>query len=105
MDAELLRSRKLVYHKWLQNHGETKKAKPPIILGRRWTYRLVVEFRAHSVTFENIFRVKRPPKVEILPRETGHPRWAQVEILSAQNGWAHGVYVFGHKRVGPSTGI
>jgi hypothetical protein len=61
MDAELLRSRKLVsasghsrwqrphrvhvkvYRKWLQNHGETKKAKPPITLGRRWTYRSVVE--------------------------------------------------------------
>jgi hypothetical protein len=55
--------------------------------------------------FENIFHVKWPPKVEILPRETGHPRWAQVEILSAQNGWAHGVDVFRHKRVGPSTGI
>jgi hypothetical protein len=55
--------------------------------------------------FENIFCVKWPPEVEILPREMGHPRWAQIEILSAKNGWAHGVYVFGYKRVGPSTGI
>jgi hypothetical protein len=32
-----------VYHKWLQNHGETKNSKPPITIGRRWTFRSVVE--------------------------------------------------------------
>ncbi|KAG1868330.1 hypothetical protein DFJ58DRAFT_723591 [Suillus subalutaceus] len=36
MKAELLR-------KWLQNHGEKKQVKPPINLGRKWTYRSVVE--------------------------------------------------------------
>ncbi|KAG0692272.1 hypothetical protein DFH29DRAFT_882731 [Suillus ampliporus] len=44
MDAKLLRSRKTVYRKWLQNHGGKKKdAKAPINLGRKWTYRSVVE--------------------------------------------------------------
>jgi hypothetical protein len=61
MDASLLKSRKMVsrschqpqafvdgvavkvYRKWLQNHGGKKKdAKPPINLGRKWTYRSVV---------------------------------------------------------------
>jgi hypothetical protein len=30
--------------------------------------------------FGTISRVKRPPEVEILPSETGHPRWARVCI-------------------------
>ncbi|KAG2744257.1 hypothetical protein P692DRAFT_201808537 [Suillus brevipes Sb2] len=32
-----------VYHKWLQSHGETKNSKPPITIGRRWTYWSVIE--------------------------------------------------------------
>ncbi|KAG2742514.1 hypothetical protein P692DRAFT_20879206 [Suillus brevipes Sb2] len=44
MDAPLLKARKKVYHKWLQNHGETKNSKPPITIegaveedrGRDW---------------------------------------------------------------------
>ncbi|KAG0701032.1 hypothetical protein DFH29DRAFT_1000626 [Suillus ampliporus] len=41
MDAKLLRSRKTVYRKWLQNHGGKKKdAKAPINLGRKWTYQV-----------------------------------------------------------------
>ncbi|KAG1738082.1 uncharacterized protein EDB91DRAFT_1249378 [Suillus paluster] len=43
MDAKLLKSQKTVYRKWLQNHrGKKKDAKPPINLGRKWTYRAVV---------------------------------------------------------------
>ncbi|KAG1752339.1 uncharacterized protein EDB91DRAFT_1243118 [Suillus paluster] len=43
MDAKLLKSRKTVYRKWLQNHGGKKKdAKPPINLSRKWTYQVVV---------------------------------------------------------------
>ncbi|KAG0699573.1 hypothetical protein DFH29DRAFT_1001911 [Suillus ampliporus] len=44
MDAKLLRSQKMLYRKWLQNHrGKKKDAKAPINLGRKWTYWLVVE--------------------------------------------------------------
>ncbi|KAG1778651.1 hypothetical protein EV702DRAFT_1196164 [Suillus placidus] len=43
MSAKLLRSRKDVYRKWLQNHGGKKDLKPPIKLGWKWTYRTVVE--------------------------------------------------------------
>ncbi|KAG1834636.1 hypothetical protein DFJ58DRAFT_735769 [Suillus subalutaceus] len=43
MNAKLLRSRKKVYRKWRQNHGEKKDGKPPINLGRKWTYWSVVE--------------------------------------------------------------
>ncbi|KAG1743974.1 uncharacterized protein EDB91DRAFT_1246858 [Suillus paluster] len=43
MNAKLLKSRKTVYRKWLQNHrGKKKDAKPPINLGRKWTYQVVV---------------------------------------------------------------
>ncbi|KAG1837173.1 hypothetical protein DFJ58DRAFT_734525 [Suillus subalutaceus] len=43
MKPELLRSRKKVYRKWLQNHGGKRKGKPPINLGQKWTYWSVVE--------------------------------------------------------------
>ncbi|KAG1891929.1 uncharacterized protein F5891DRAFT_986423 [Suillus fuscotomentosus] len=42
MDAAKLRSRKTIYRKWLQNHGEKKDIKAPINLGRKWTYQMVV---------------------------------------------------------------
>ncbi|KAG1797828.1 uncharacterized protein HD556DRAFT_1440788 [Suillus plorans] len=42
MDAAKLRSRKTIYRKWLQNHGEKKDMKAPINLGRKWTYQTVV---------------------------------------------------------------
>ncbi|KAG1730910.1 hypothetical protein EDB19DRAFT_1912750 [Suillus lakei] len=43
MDNKVLKSQRHVYRKWLQNHGGKKKeAKPPITLGRKWTYRSVV---------------------------------------------------------------
>ncbi|KAG1823864.1 uncharacterized protein BJ212DRAFT_1296390 [Suillus subaureus] len=38
MDAKLLKSRRTVYQKWLQNHGGKKDMKPPINLGWKWTY-------------------------------------------------------------------
>ncbi|KAG2341411.1 hypothetical protein BDR05DRAFT_949740 [Suillus weaverae] len=43
MDAALLKSRKMVYRKWLQNHGEKKDTKPPINMGWKWTYQSVIE--------------------------------------------------------------
>ncbi|KAG1751737.1 hypothetical protein EDB19DRAFT_2000457 [Suillus lakei] len=43
MDGKVLKSRRHVYRKWLQNHGGKKKAaKPPITLGRKWMYQSVV---------------------------------------------------------------
>jgi hypothetical protein len=69
---------------------------------------------AHS-EFSNIMRliyhgadrINREPiqsLLKIFSVLNGHPRlrffrerWAQIEILSTQNGWAHGVYVFGYK--------
>ncbi|KAG1884388.1 hypothetical protein F4604DRAFT_1677023 [Suillus subluteus] len=42
MDAKLLKSRRTVYRKWLQNHGGKMDMKPPINLGQKWTYQMVV---------------------------------------------------------------
>ncbi|KAG2049644.1 hypothetical protein BDR06DRAFT_1012019 [Suillus hirtellus] len=43
VDKNLLRSQKMVYRKWLQNHGKKKKdTKVPINLRRKWMYHTVV---------------------------------------------------------------
>ncbi|KAG1771387.1 hypothetical protein EV702DRAFT_1049009 [Suillus placidus] len=55
MDPKLLKSRKTVYRKWLQNHrGKQKDAKPPINLGRKWTYQTVVGALRKNELLKNI---------------------------------------------------